>query len=101
MKISNAKNINKVKIPTYRDLADGDVFIFLGGEQEDEIMLNTSCDYNQAYCDTCENYIFYFVSIWQVKSKISDYTCNVCYQVHTLCYQVPIANCDLTNHTKN
>lgn len=51
MKISNAKNINKVKIPTYRDLADGDVFIFLGGEQEDEIMLNTSCDYLVRLCD--------------------------------------------------
>lgn len=45
MKIQGARNINVTKIPTYRDLEDGDVFIFLGGDQEDDIMLKTDGDY--------------------------------------------------------
>lgn len=51
MRIVGAEKINVSKVPTIRSLSDGEVFIFLGGEQEDEIMLNTSCDYIVRVCD--------------------------------------------------
>ena len=45
MKIKGIEKINAPKVPTVRDLEDGDVFIFLGGDQEDDIMLKTDGDY--------------------------------------------------------
>ena len=45
MKIKGMENINVTKMPTYRDLEEGDVFVFLGGDQEDDIMIITDCDY--------------------------------------------------------
>lgn len=45
MRIKGADKISLSKVPTTRSLEGGDVFIFLGGDLEEEIFLCSSYDY--------------------------------------------------------
>ena len=45
MKIKGIEKINKPKVPTVRGLKQGDVFTFLGGDYENEIIMLTDGDY--------------------------------------------------------
>ena len=45
MKIKGIEKINKPKVPTVEDLAQGDVFTFLNGDYKDEIVMLTDADY--------------------------------------------------------
>ena len=45
MRIKGTEKINKPEIPTIRDLKEGDVFTFLGGDYENEIIMLTDGDY--------------------------------------------------------
>lgn len=59
MKIKGIEKINTLKIPTVRDLKQGDTFTFLGGDYENEIIMFTDTDYavrlRDGYTfDTCD-----------------------------------------------
>lgn len=45
MKIKGIEKINTPKIPTIRDLEQGDIFTFLGGDYENEIIMLSDGDY--------------------------------------------------------
>ena len=45
MKIKGIEKINAPKIPTVRDLKQGDTFTFLGGDYENEIIMLSDGDY--------------------------------------------------------
>lgn len=45
MRIKGTEKINTPKIPTVRDLKQGDTFTFLGGDYENEIIMLSDGDY--------------------------------------------------------
>lgn len=45
MRVKGIEKINKPKIPTIRDLEQGDVFTFLSGDYANEIIMLTDGDY--------------------------------------------------------
>ena len=45
------EKINKPKVPTVRDLKQGDTFTFLNGDYENEIIMLTDGDYAVRLCD--------------------------------------------------
>ena len=45
MRIKGIEKINTIKVPTVRDLKQGDTFTFLGGDYENEIIMVTDGDY--------------------------------------------------------
>ena len=51
MKIKGIEKINTLKIPTVRDLKQGDTFTFLSGDYENEIIMLTDGDYAVRLCD--------------------------------------------------
>lgn len=51
MRIKGFENIITPKIPTVRDLEQGDTFTFLSGDYENEIIMLTDGDYAVRLCD--------------------------------------------------
>ena len=51
MRIKGFENIITPKIPTVRDLKQGDTFTFLSGDYENEIIMLTDGDYAVRFCD--------------------------------------------------
>lgn len=51
MKITGLEKINIPKVPTVRDLRQGDTFTFLNGDYENEILMFTDTDYAIKLCD--------------------------------------------------
>lgn len=51
MRITGIEKINTPKIPTVRDLKQGDTFTFLSGDYENEIIMLTDGDYAVRLCD--------------------------------------------------
>lgn len=51
MRITGLEKINRSKVPTIRNLKQGDTFTFLSGDYEDEILMFTDTDYAVRLCD--------------------------------------------------